>query len=117
MFMSMLQGPYLDRTIGSDLTSFSDLFVVGQQIENSLKIGKIQGPVVALNGAKKPYSGFPEKKEGEANVASTSKWKGKAYHTPYYQIVEVTPNNYQHQMYAILAAQPSDQYQPHVQYQ
>lgn len=65
--MSMIRGPYLDRMIGNASTSFSYLVVAGEQIENGLKNGKIQGPVVASNGAKKPYSSFPKNKEGEAN--------------------------------------------------
>ena len=101
--MGTLQGPYLDYMIGSASADFSDLVVAGEQIENGLKTGKIQGHATASNGVKKPYSGFPKKKEGENNAASTSKGKGKAYHTPYYQVAEVTSNNYQHQTYAILA--------------
>ncbi|XP_050916175.1 uncharacterized protein LOC127131290 [Lathyrus oleraceus] len=103
MFMGTLQGPYLDRMIGSAFASFSDLVAAGEWIENSLKTGKIQGFAVAYNGTKKPYSGFPKKKEGETNATSTSKGKGKAYRTPYYQVAEVTPNNYQQPTYAIPA--------------
>lgn len=44
----------------------------------------LQGIVVATsNEGKKPYVGFPKKKEGEANASSTSKGKGKAYRVPY----------------------------------
>lgn len=103
MFMGTLQGPYLDRLIGSTSANFSDLVVAGERIENGLKTGKTQGPIVASNGTKKPYGGFPKKKEGETNAASTSKGKGRAYPTPYYQVVGVTPNNYQPQTYAIPA--------------
>lgn len=104
MFMGTLQGPYLDRMIGSASSGFSDLVIAREQIENGLKTGKMQGLDVASNGVKKPYSGLPKKKEGETNVASTSKGKGKAYQTPYYQVPEVTPNNYQQQVYAIPTA-------------
>lgn len=74
--MSTLQDPYMDQMIGSTYVSFSDLVIAGEQIENNMKTGKNQGHVVALNGAKKPYSGFPKKKDGETNVASTLKGKG-----------------------------------------
>lgn len=73
MIMGTLQGPYLDRMIGISSISFSDLIVIGEKIKNGLKTGKIQGLVAASNGAKKPYNGFPKKKEGETNVASTSR--------------------------------------------
>lgn len=43
MFMSILQGPYLDRMIGSASAGFSDLVVAGERIENDLKSGRIQG--------------------------------------------------------------------------
>ncbi|XP_050895690.1 uncharacterized protein LOC127102354 [Lathyrus oleraceus] len=95
MFMGTLQGPYLDRLIGSTSASFSDLVVARERIKNGLKTGKIQGPDVASNGTTKPYSVFPKKKEGETNAASTFKGKGKAYQTPYYQVAKVTPNKYQ----------------------
>lgn len=116
MFMGTLQGPYLDRLIGSTSASFSDLVVAGEWIENGLKTGKIQGPTVASNGTKKSYSGFPKKKEGETNAASTSKGKGKAYRAPYYQVVEVTPNNYQQLTYTILAVPKQVPYQQPIQY-
>lgn len=117
MFMGTLQGPYLDRMIRSTSASFSDLVVPGERIENDLKTGKIQGPTVASNGTKKPYSGFSKKKEGETNAASTSKGKGKAYQTPYYQVVEVTPNNYQQPIYTIPIVPQQVPHQPTVQYQ
>lgn len=62
MFMGTLQGLYLDRMIGSASSNFSDLVVTGEQTENNLKTRKIQDLVVASNGEKKTYSGFPKKK-------------------------------------------------------
>ena len=103
--MGTLQGPYLDQMIGSVSFGFSDIIVTRERIENGLKTRNIQGPVAASNGEKKPYSGFPQKKEGETNAGSTCKGKGKAYQTPYYQVAEVTPNNYQQQIYEIPTAQ------------
>lgn len=53
MFMGTLYGPYLEKLIGSTSVGFSDLVVVGERIENCLKIGKIQDTTVVVNGAKK----------------------------------------------------------------
>lgn len=104
--------------VGSASSGFSDLVVVGKRIENCLKNGKLQGVVAATsNGGKKPYTGFPKKKEGEVNAASTSKGKGKAYMVPYNQVTEVTPNSYQQQAFAISAGQQPMSYQPQIQYQ
>lgn len=105
MSIGTLQGPYLYQMIGSASAGFYDLVVAGERIKNGLKTEKIQGLVVASNGVKKPYSSFPKKKEGETNVASTYKGKGKAYQTPYYQVAEMTPNNYQQQIYFIHVVQ------------
>lgn len=65
--------------LGSAYAGFYDLVVAGERIKNGLKTWKIQGPAVASNMEKKPYNGFPKKKEGEDNDASTSKGKGKPY--------------------------------------
>ncbi|XP_050908890.1 uncharacterized protein LOC127122628 [Lathyrus oleraceus] len=81
MFMGTLQGPYYEKLVGSTSAAFSDLVVACERIEIGVKAGKIPNPANAANGAKKPYSGFPKKKERETNAASTSKGKGKAYET------------------------------------
>ncbi|XP_050896113.1 uncharacterized protein LOC127102826 [Lathyrus oleraceus] len=117
MFMGTLQGPYYEKLVGSTSVGFSDLVVAGERIKSGVKVGKILSPANAANGAKKPYSGFPKKKEGETNAASTSKGKGKTYQTLYYQVAEVTPNNYQPPTYAILAAPQQVPCQPPAQYQ
>lgn len=59
MFMHTLKGPYLDRMIVSATSGFSDLVIVGERIENFLKIGKIQDTTTAASRAKKFHSGFP----------------------------------------------------------
>ncbi|XP_050889426.1 uncharacterized protein LOC127094663 [Lathyrus oleraceus] len=117
MFMGTLQGPYYEKLVGSTSAGFSDLVVVGERIEIGVKAGKILNPVNVANGAKKPYSGFPKKKEGETNATSTCKGKGKAYRTPYYQVAKVTPNHYQPPTYAIPAAPQQVPGQPPAQYQ
>lgn len=65
-------------------TGFSNLVVAGEQIENFLKNGKIQGVATTSNGENKPYSDFPNKKEGETNIATIVKSKDEAYQVPYY---------------------------------
>ncbi|XP_050889673.1 uncharacterized protein LOC127094961 [Lathyrus oleraceus] len=115
MFMGTLQGPYYKKLVGSTSAGFSDLVVTGERIESGVKAGKIPSPANVSNGTKKPFSGLPKKKEGETNVASTFKGKGKAYRTPYYQVAEVTHNNYQPPTYAISAAQQQAPCQPPVQ--
>lgn len=79
MFMSTLQGPYLDMMVRRASSGFLDLVVVGEQIENCLKNGKIQGAAVVFNEAKKPYYKFTKKKEGEANASTVAKGKAGFY--------------------------------------
>lgn len=113
MFKSTPQGPYLDRRVGSASSRFSDLVVASERIKNCLKSGKIQGVAAAMsNEGKKPYVGFPKKKEVEANATSTYKGKGKAYMVPYFQVAEVSPNSYQQQAFVIPSSQQPMMYQP-----
>lgn len=42
MFMGNLQGPYLDRMVGSTSSVFSDLVLVGERIENMIKMGQFK---------------------------------------------------------------------------
>jgi hypothetical protein len=44
MFMDTLQAPFYEKMIGSISSSFSDLVVIGERIENGLKNGKIPCP-------------------------------------------------------------------------
>lgn len=84
MFISTLQGPYLDRMVGSISSRFSDLVIAGEQVENCLKIGKIHDTITVASGAKKYQSGFPKNKEGETNATTTSKGENIAYQMTYY---------------------------------
>lgn len=95
MFMDTLQRPYLDRLIGSTTSGFSNLVIVGERIENGVKIDKIQDITTTTSGAKKSYSGFPKRKEGEANAAMIAKREVGAYQMPYYPVAVVAPNSYQ----------------------
>ncbi|XP_050909030.1 uncharacterized protein LOC127122787 [Lathyrus oleraceus] len=84
MFMGTLHGPYLEKLIGITSAGFSDLMVASERIENCLKFGKIQDTITRVNGAKKSQSGFPNKKEGETNAATTAKGEAETYQMSYY---------------------------------
>lgn len=47
IFIGTLQGQYYKRMLGNVSLEFSDLVIIGEQIEDGLKNGKIQG---ASNG-------------------------------------------------------------------
>lgn len=72
MFMGTLQGHYYEKMIGCTFPGFSDLVTAGERIEYGIKVGKIQVASSSSNGAKKPFVGFPKKKE-EVNAASCSR--------------------------------------------
>ncbi|XP_050919740.1 uncharacterized protein LOC127137311 [Lathyrus oleraceus] len=112
MFMNTLQGPYLDRLIGSNASGFSNLVTAEEQIENGIKIGKIQDAAAATSGAKKPHSGFPKKKEGEANTSMIAKREAEAYQMPYYSVAAVAPNAYQQPTYVIPTGPPARELRP-----
>lgn len=59
MFMSTLQGPYIEKLIGSTSARFSNLVVTGERIDNCLKSEKIQSAAGPSNREKKPYVDFP----------------------------------------------------------
>ena len=94
--MSTLRGPYLQHMLSSTSDSFSDMVIIGEQVEMCVKVGTIPGASGTNGnnnsvGGKKPYSsGFVKKKEGE--VSNTSDDKGKAIvQVMYYQTPAVTP--------------------------
>lgn len=101
MFMGTLQGPHMEKLIGSTSARFSDLVVAGERIKNYLKSGNIQSIAGPSNETKKPYADFAKKKEGETNNASVAKGKLKAYQAPYQQVAVVAPNSYQQPPYTI----------------
>lgn len=111
MFISTLKGTYLDRMVGSTYIGFSDLVITCDQIENFLKIDKIQDTSDVASGAKKSQYGFPKKKEGETNFSMPAKRRHTAYQMPYYQVAIVAPNPYHQQMYDIPISPPLMQYQ------
>ena len=70
MFTSTLSGHYYMAC--STAASFAELVTYGERIESGLKSGKIQsvGSNSSANGnGKKPFNGYPKKKEGETSAA------------------------------------------------
>lgn len=94
MFMGTLQGPYLEKLIGSTSVGFSDLVITGERIKNCLKNGKTQSVAGPSNGEKKPYVGFAKKKKGETNNTSVARGRVRTYRALYQQVVVVTPSPY-----------------------
>ncbi|XP_050878605.1 uncharacterized protein LOC127082411 [Lathyrus oleraceus] len=109
MFVDTLQGLYFVKIIGSTTSGFSDLVIIGERIENGMKIGKIQDMTAAASGAKKPHSGFSKKKEGETNAIA--KGGDGGYQMPYYPVAVVTPNPYPQPAYVIPTGPLAMQYQ------
>ncbi|XP_050895943.1 uncharacterized protein LOC127102641 [Lathyrus oleraceus] len=79
MFMGNLQGPYLDRMVGSTSSGFSDLVLAGERIENMIKMGKIQNSASTSSASKKPFVPYGKKREGETNAASIIRTRNPTY--------------------------------------
>src|SRR3954471_15203420 len=90
LFMGTLKGPYLQHMVSNTSPSFSDVVIIGEQVENCVKAGTIQGaggPINSNSNGKKPYSGFGKKKEGETSTASIDQGRALIY-------LSVPPLNY-----------------------
>ncbi|XP_050919023.1 uncharacterized protein LOC127136518 [Lathyrus oleraceus] len=87
MFMGNLQGPYLDRMVGSTSSGFSDLVLAGERIENMIKMGKIQNSGSASSASKKPFVPYGKKGEGETNAAFIIRTR----YPTYPQVVAIAP--------------------------
>ncbi|XP_050909309.1 uncharacterized protein LOC127123094 [Lathyrus oleraceus] len=79
MFIGNLQGPYLDRMVGSTSSGFSDLVLAGERIENMIKMGKIQNSASTSSASKKPFVPYGKKREGETNAASIIRTRNPTY--------------------------------------
>src|ERR1044072_7821161 len=66
MFTSTLSGHYYIAC--STSASFAEMVRYGERIESGLKSGKIQQVEGSSSGAKKAYSGYPNKEKGEASA-------------------------------------------------
>lgn len=74
MFLETLPPLYYDRLISSASSNFSDVVIVGERIENGLRSGKIaQSSPGNTSVHKNPSSGFPAKKNEEANPITGQK--------------------------------------------
>lgn len=91
MFMGNLQGPYLNRMIGSTSLGFSDIVLAGKRVENMIKMGKIQNSASTSSMVKKPFVTYGKKREGETNVKTTIRTRTLTYRVPYQQIAYVAP--------------------------
>ncbi|XP_050896927.1 uncharacterized protein LOC127103738 [Lathyrus oleraceus] len=67
MFMGNIQGPYLDRMVGSTFFGFPDLVITGERIENMIKMGNIQNASSTSSVVKKPYVAYG----GNTNIPCT----------------------------------------------
>ena len=66
MFMSTLHGQYYEKNLGSMLTRFSDLVIIGERIENDIKNGKIQS--ISSNPTSESLIDFQGGEENETNT-------------------------------------------------
>ncbi|XP_050908581.1 uncharacterized protein LOC127122258 [Lathyrus oleraceus] len=79
MFMGNLQGPYLDKMVGSTSSCFSDLVLAGKRIKNMIKMGKIQNSTSASSAVKKPFVPYGKNREGETSVTTIIRTKNPTY--------------------------------------
>src|SRR3954462_152905 len=87
MFMNTLKDPYLNMMIGCASSEFSNLVVVGEQIENALKMGKIQD-----------MANIPEFTEEEKNGTNATSENGEEELPAYPQVHVLNYHqNYQQQ--------------------
>lgn len=105
MFMGNLQGPYLERMVGSTTFGFSDLVLVGERIENMIKMGKIQNSTSTSDVVKKPFVAYGKKREGETNATAVVRARALTYCVPYQQVAAVTLVQQQKQPFMILIQQ------------
>lgn len=95
MFMGNLQGPYLDRMVGSTSSRFSDLALASEGIENMIKLGKIQNAASTSGITKKPYVVYGKKREAEANETDVLRVRAPMYRASYQQVADVLPKQNQ----------------------
>ena len=62
MFLNTLKAPCYDQMIENSNKNFSDVVIVGEMIENGVKLGKIENAEVKKS--------IPKRKEGDTHVVS-----------------------------------------------
>ncbi|XP_050914741.1 uncharacterized protein LOC127129632 [Lathyrus oleraceus] len=116
MFMGNLQGPYLDRMVGSTSSSFSDLVLASERIENMIKMGKIQNSASTSSASKKPFVPYGKKREGETSAFSIIRTRNPTY-PQVASIAPVQPSQQQPFAIPVQTQQQQQQYQQQPQRQ
>lgn len=91
MFMGNLQGPYLDRMVWSTSSSFYELVLEGERIENMINMGKIQNSASTSSVVKKHFVAYGKKREGETSATTIVRGRAPTYHASYQQVAAVAP--------------------------
>lgn len=97
MFMGTLQVQYLEKMVGSIFSTFSDIVTSDERIKSHIKKGKLPNTTSASSKAKKPYSNFPEKKDGEDNAIMGYSKRNRDHRplsVPYRQVTFIASNQY-----------------------
>lgn len=97
MFMGNLQGPYLDRMVGSTSSSFSVLVLAEETIENMIKMGEIQNSISTFGVVKKSFVVYGKKREKEMNETAVIRVRASTYRVSYQQVVVIAPVQQQQQ--------------------
>ncbi|XP_057443426.1 uncharacterized protein LOC130735472 [Lotus japonicus] len=99
VFVQTLEGPYFERLVGCVTNRFADIVIVGEQVEDAIREGKLNGANAQLDKQKKSMF---QKKETKVHMVGT-------HHYPSHQ------PNYQPSSYAISFAKnaPTTQNQPY----
>lgn len=100
MFMGTLQFKYMEKMVGYSFWSFFDVVAARERIESHVKKGKLPSTANASVEAKKSYSNFPKKKEGETNIMIWARNNGAQYlfAIPYHQVEAIAPVPYPEQI-------------------
>lgn len=77
--------------VGNTSSSFSDLVLVGERIENMIKMGKFQNSVSTTGLAKKPFIPYGKKREDETSATTVVRARAPTYQVPYQQVATVAP--------------------------
>lgn len=102
MFMGNLQGSFFDRMVGSTSSSFFNLVLVGERIENIIKMGKIQNSTSTSGMVKRPFVPYGKKRQGETSAATVIRTRNLTYQ----QVATVAPVQQKQQAFTIPIQQP-----------
>lgn len=108
--MGNLQGPYLDRMVGSTSFGFSNLVLADERIENMINMGKIQNFASTSGVVNKPFVLYGKEREEEMNSTAVIKARAPTYCVPYQQVVVVVQVQQQKQPFTIPFQQQQQSY-------